>query len=169
MNNAIPLESLAGCLSNQQLGLILMPTEKCNFRCTYCYEDFSIGKMPINVVEGIKQLLNVRAPELKTLNIEWFGGEPLAAKNVVYDISEHAHHLKRDYPYLQYSGSMTTNGFNLAPRTFEKLIRYDVRSFQISLDGPREWHNQTRKRINGGASFDVIWNNLKSAAKTRHT
>lgn len=28
-------------LRNDVLHLILLPTEQCNFRCTYCYEDFS--------------------------------------------------------------------------------------------------------------------------------
>jgi len=29
-------------LSPRHQELILLPTEKCNFRCTYCYEDFVI-------------------------------------------------------------------------------------------------------------------------------
>lgn len=27
-------------LDNRILKLTVLPTEKCNFRCTYCYEDF---------------------------------------------------------------------------------------------------------------------------------
>ena len=28
------------------LNLIILPTEACNFRCTYCYETFENKKMP---------------------------------------------------------------------------------------------------------------------------
>ena len=62
------------CISADYFSLTLMPTEQCNFRCTYCYEDFSIGKMKEDVIRGIKNLLKQRIPTLKYLNISWFGG-----------------------------------------------------------------------------------------------
>lgn len=31
-------------IMNRNLRLIIMPTEQCNFRCRYCYEDFKLGK-----------------------------------------------------------------------------------------------------------------------------
>lgn len=45
--------------NNKQLSLILLITEQCNFRCAYCYEDFKIGKMPPDVIEGIKNVISV--------------------------------------------------------------------------------------------------------------
>ena len=41
---------LASCLSNRRLELIVMPTEQCNFRCIYCYEDFRMGRMNSDTV-----------------------------------------------------------------------------------------------------------------------
>src|SRR5262245_31032656 len=41
-------------LANNILQLILMPTEACNFRCTYCYEDFRYQSMHPDVVLGVK-------------------------------------------------------------------------------------------------------------------
>lgn len=35
--------------------LIVLPTEACNFRCTYCYQDFSRGNMSRDVVNGLKR------------------------------------------------------------------------------------------------------------------
>jgi len=32
-------------LNPKSLELTLYPTEKCNFRCVYCYEDFALGRM----------------------------------------------------------------------------------------------------------------------------
>ena len=37
---------LAAAISPRVQELILLPTEKCNFRCTYCYEDFKISGVP---------------------------------------------------------------------------------------------------------------------------
>ncbi len=157
----VSIEQIAGCLTNQHLGLILMPTEQCNFRCTYCYEDFSIGKMTSDVILGVKNLIEQRIAELKSLSIEWFGGEPLVAKNVIYDIGQHIKNLLA----LQYQSGMTTNGFNLKGETVTKLLDLDIKGFQISLDGPREWHNKTRLRLSGQGSFDEIWNNLLALKK----
>ncbi|GAB3621950.1 hypothetical protein GCM10027418_00320 [Mariniluteicoccus endophyticus] len=46
-----------------RLELILMPTEACNFRCHYCYEDFGVGLMPAGVREGVRNLLRRRHAE----------------------------------------------------------------------------------------------------------
>jgi len=45
---------LVNSLRTDRLQLILLPTEQCNFRCTYCYEDFAIGRMSDAVVAGVK-------------------------------------------------------------------------------------------------------------------
>jgi sulfatase maturation enzyme AslB (radical SAM superfamily) len=44
---------LLGCIANDQLHLVVMPTEACNFRCTYCYEDFRYTRMEPEVVRGL--------------------------------------------------------------------------------------------------------------------
>ncbi|MDR3491327.1 MAG: radical SAM protein [Gammaproteobacteria bacterium] len=153
-------------ISNRSLELILLPTEQCNFRCTYCYEDFSIGKMKKNIVEAIKKLILQRIDTLDVLQIGWFGGEPLAAKDIVYDISSYVQQLRMKYPNVQYLSNMTTNGFQLKEDIFRKLISLDVKSFQVSLDGTEKMHNLTRLRLNGSGSFNTIWHNLLSAKNT---
>lgn len=55
----ISMPYLAELLSNQSQELILFPTEQCNFRCTYCYEDFKLGRMSNGTVNGIKALIGV--------------------------------------------------------------------------------------------------------------
>lgn len=152
-------------LTNQNLELILFPTEQCNFRCTYCYEDFSIGKMHNDVVQGVKNLISRRIKELRNLKISWFGGEPLAAKDIVYSVSEYANELCAENS-VNFIAGMTTNGFLLKPNTLLKLFDCGVKSFQISLDGPREMHNQTRLRIDQSGSFDGIWENLIAIQST---
>lgn len=157
-NNAL-LQQIPMLLTNRFLELILLPTEQCNFRCTYCYEDFSIGKMQRNTINGIKNYIDKRVQELDTLKISWFGGEPLAARDIVYEISEHILKRIKDVP-INYIANMTTNAFLLNANVAKKLNELGVTDFQISLDGPRDVHNKTRLRIDKSGSFDQIWENL---------
>lgn len=152
----------ARMVTNKYFGLILLPTEKCNFRCTYCYEDYKIGRMEKNTVEAIKMLLSKRAAlnELEFLSVGWFGGEPLLAKDIVFEINEHAQKLSEDGKKFRLSSGMTTNGFLLDQNTFIKLVKHGCTQYQISLDGPKEIHNTTRIQANGQGSFDEIWTNL---------
>ena len=64
---------LVSCFSNRRLELIVMPTEQCNFRCTYCYEDFRLGRMNSNTIESLRSLLSNRIDKLDQLYISWFG------------------------------------------------------------------------------------------------
>lgn len=146
-------------MSRRQLELILLPTEQCNFRCTYCYEDFEIGQMKPNTVEAIKKLITARLPMLKQFVISWFGGEPLVAKSVVYDLCDFAQQACAQAGVAFFS-NMTTNAFGLDRGTFDRLVQLDVRSYQISLDGDEDAHNQTRKLMSGRGSFQKIWDNL---------
>ena len=149
-----------GKTSNKNFQLIILPTEKCNFRCTYCYEDFVVGRMKQNTVFAIKMLLKKRVTDLETINVSWFGGEPLAAKNIVLEIAEYAKYLASEHPQLNYFGSMTTNGYLLNYETANALANVGIRKYQISLDGPREVHNKTRRRADGNGTYDKIWSNL---------
>lgn len=153
-------EHILYSIANNIFELILLPTEMCNFRCTYCYEDFKIGKMPNSVVTGVKNLLKQRIDELDRLNIEWFGGEPLANLKTVLDITHYAKTLSQSSA-CQFSSGMTTNGYLLKPETFQKLLTAGVTFYQISLDGPEKVHNKTRLRTDGAGTFSRIWKNLE--------
>ncbi len=144
------------CLSNRVLELIVLPTEQCNFRCVYCYEDFAIGRMPAEVVSGVKALIVRRAPELAQLHLSFFGGEPLIAADIVQEISMAAHNALD----ARYTGSVTTNGALLTAERASALRAVGVRAYQISLDGLADAHDSTRRRANGAGTFAQIWANL---------
>lgn len=150
---------IASTLSNRIQQLIILPTERCNFRCTYCYEDFLIGKMKESVQVGIERFLDRRIPELSELSLHWFGGEPLLAKEVVLRLSARASRLCRANG-VSLIGGLTTNAYVLTPDLFDELLSYDQRFFQITFDGWREGHDAVRKMANGRGSFDRIWENL---------
>jgi len=157
---------IASTLSRKTQQLIILPTEKCNFRCTYCYEDFMIGAMKESVQRGIERFLDQRVPELSQLSINWFGGEPLAARKIVLRLSSYAKCLC-DKHGVALRGGLTTNAYVLNFPLFEELVSYDQRFFQVTFDGWEEGHNAVRKLAGGGATFDRIWSNLVATRASR--
>jgi len=149
----------AAAWAQDHLHLIVMPTEKCNFRCVYCYEDFSIGRMKRSVIDGVKALIRRRAPSLSSLEIDWFGGEPTLAGDIVCEVMTDAQELARVHG-ISLFGGMTTNGFLLNAEAYRRFYGCGIGHYQITLDGPPEQHDTTRLRANGRGSFDTIWRNL---------
>ena len=147
--------------SNHSQELILLPTEKCNFRCSYCYEDFKIGKMPPWLVESIKCFIAKRCQSIKQLNLSWFGGEPLLARKICLDIIQYADKLCTKHQVNLY-GSFTTNGYLLDNALVAVLSQYNHANFQVTLDGYGENHNTTRVLANGRGTFAQVWSNILS-------
>lgn len=147
------------CFRSNFLQLIILPTEACNFRCTYCYETFEHKKMPRSVVTGVKSLIDRRGGDLDELQIDWFGGEPLLALDVVTDICGHAVKVAKSNGF-HFSSEMTTNGYFLDRKRFLTCLEHGIRSFQISFDGDEQVHNLSRKLASGAGTFDRIWANV---------
>lgn len=57
--------------------------------------------------------------------------------------------------------SLVTNGYLLTSEIVEMLIRNEILSIQITLDGLAKNHNQRRFLRNGDGSFDTILENIK--------
>ncbi len=159
-------DQLGTLIGPNLLGLTLMPTEQCNFRCTYCYEDFEHPRMSEAVVRSIERLLERRAPDLDFLNLSWFGGEPLLAFDVIDRVQSYARSLLESRPDLEIRSSITTNGHLLDRERFARLLELGVGRYQVSLDGPRESHDRRRILAGGRGSFDRIWANLRAARES---
>jgi uncharacterized protein len=156
----LPLSRLSAMVSDRTLHLVLLPTEACNCRCTYCYEKFGNTVMGEETVAAVKALIERRVPELDELHIGWFGGEPLLAKSIVMDISRHIKVLAEGRPGLTYRGGMATNGYLLTRPLFSELTALGIVDYQVTLDGPREIHDRHRVRVDGKGTYARIWNNL---------
>jgi uncharacterized protein len=146
---------------NDTLQLILLASEDCNFRCTYCYEDFVRGTMQPSVRAGVKNLLARRLPTMKNLLISWFGGEPLYGWGAIAELAPHFLEVAEEHG-LQYSSYMTTNAYLLTPEVADKLLAWRINSFQITLDGPEEFHDRSRPGRDGSGTFATILSNLMS-------
>jgi len=142
--------------------LCVMPTEKCNFRCTYCYEDFEKGRMPPEKVAAIEALLEQEVPKFKTYSLAWFGGEPLLQPDIVIRVSKRFRELQARCGSLG-SVAITTNGSRLSEDLLHKLAEVGIDLFHISVDGPRTTHNLQRKSQGGEDTYDLILDNIERA------
>jgi uncharacterized protein len=146
------------------LELILMASEDCNFRCKYCYEDFTRGTMIPAVREGIKNLVRKRIKKLNRLHISWFGGEPLYGWEAIEDLAPFFVEIA-DENEVPFNAGMTTNGYLLTPDVVDKLFAWRIRHFQITLDGLPEHHDHSRVGRDGSPTFQRIFDNLKALAR----
>ena len=144
------------------LELSILPTERCNFRCVYCYESFLKGKMQSGIRDGIVEFVRRRAESLTSLHVGWFGGEPLTASDVVADISARLLRICAQTG-TSYSSAMVTNGYLLNSAMADMLFQAQVRDFQITLDGGEDDHNRLRLLADKTSNtFAQIFSNLVS-------
>ncbi len=146
------------------LQLILLASEDCNFRCTYCYEDFARGTMKPAVRAGIKKLVEKRIKTLGQLDINWFGGEPLYGFAAIEDLAPFFIKICAENS-VRFRSNMTTNAYLLTPEVAEKLLAWQVRKYQITLDGRPEEHDCSRPTRDGKGSFWTIIENLKALSR----
>jgi uncharacterized protein len=147
------------------LSTTILASEQCNFRCTYCYEDFKRGNITGDVIESFLRFARKSIQKYSRVSIDWFGGEPLLADKEIEQISEPLIQLCQKAG-RSYTASMTTNGYLLTPDMLRRMLRFRIYTFQVTIDGPAETHNKTRVLANGGPTFDTIIDNLREIRDT---
>ena len=165
---AVP-PNVAAAVTNECLRLTINTTEQCNLRCKYCYEDFLLKEMPSWVVAGILRLIEQRIDHgLRRLEIEFFGGEPLAAWKTLAELSAKMFGLC-ERGGVEFVGGITTNATRLSRDRLDFLLAYGIRNFQITLDGPKQIHDQRRVTQNGAGTFAAIWKALQIIKSSRES
>ena len=149
---------------NHYLELTIMPTEQCNFRCVYCYEDFVKPKMNEETIDSIIRYVEKNISNHKGLVVSWFGGEPLLAMDVIEKLSKAFIRICRENRKI-YSSSITTNAFLLNLDAFEKLRKWRINHFQITIDGNKMTHDKQRVQVGGGGTFDQRIYNIKNISE----
>ncbi|GKX30390.1 radical SAM/SPASM domain-containing protein [Vallitalea longa] len=149
------------------LQLTILPTEKCNFRCKYCYESHTNGNMSNIVQESIVEFVRRNIHKYSGLQVSWFGGEPLEALDVVENLSykfiEICKVAKREY-----IAGITTNGYNLTYVIFNRLLKLKIYNYQITIDGSKKTHDNLRILKNGEGTYEKIVDNLMHIRKSKN-
>jgi uncharacterized protein len=145
-----------------QLGLTVAPTLACNMACPYCYEGNKSGKMTPEIVDSIVGFVDKRAQTLEKVDINWYGGEPLLAMDVIETLSHRLIDLGKEKQY-NYTSSIVSNGYLLNKEIVDRLVALKVSVCQVTLDGPARLHNVKRPLKNGKESFQTIVDNIRYA------
>lgn len=147
---------------NNKLQLVILPTGKCNFKCSYCLESeqsFARKAMELDNQNAILQFVQKNIQNYKGLQIAWFGGEPMLEPKIIKYLSENFIKIC-NLRFLPYSSHITTNGYNLDIDMFDMLYKLKVYTYMITLDGFKNQHDKQRFTHNGSGTYDRILNNL---------
>lgn len=147
------------------LSITILPTLECNCCCYYCFERENALRTQKNnsgnildIEEEVFNFLESKIKETKNLSVAWFGGEPLLRFDVIEYFSPKLIDLANKYG-VSYTASLTTNGYYLPsiPNIIDRLKQCHIDSYQVTLDGAPEDHNQIRRLKNdGNATFDQM-------------
>jgi len=140
--------------------IMIIVTNACNFRCTYCVQDHENKVMnDISAVRLIKLLEGI-SKKVRKIKISWFGGEPLLQFERIEEMIYRIKNLcENNYCVLE--NTMTTNGFLLDALIVDKLQGLNFKNLQITIDGSKESHDSRRFLSNGAGTYKTIIKNLK--------
>lgn len=145
--------------------IVIKPTMNCNLRCGYCYEfirnsttyckeNIAIDKLTDIVWRTVKLF-----PDSKILWM-FHGGEPLLlGASYISEFADCIRKVRNNYQ-VDYKIALQTNATLLTDECVEVLEKnadlLSERIVSISVDGPRELNNVTRRSKDGGLPFDEI-------------
>lgn len=156
--------------------LVLNLTNQCNLSCQYCYE-FGADKvatpegkpkfMDIETAKSSVDFLLEQSAGRRNIHITFFGGETLMnyplLKQVVAYANERAREQDRHIDF-----SLTTNATLLTPTIIEFLSENHI-GVTVSMDGPKEMHDQLRVFANGKGSYDIIEPRVRALIQNHRT
>lgn len=146
------------------LGIILKTVERCNIDCKYCYmfnmnDKTYLDRSPYIHLDTIKQTAVFLSEGIDTLNISaisigFHGGEPLMQKKHVFETccSIFKKYLA-DRVDLKFT--LQTNGMLIDNEWIDIFNKHRV-CLGISIDGPKEYHDQDRVDHLGRGTYDRV-------------
>lgn len=141
--------------------LCLNVTHACQLRCKYCYLSHFYPEMEVKMdFATARKAVDMFFPAANTkqpMKLSFFGGEPLLNFSM---IKKTVAYVKKQYPALSVSFSMTTNAVAMTDEiaSFLRLHRF---SLIVSMDGPKEMHDGTRVYADQKGTYDDVMAGLE--------
>ncbi len=150
------------------LNLIILPTEKCNFSCVYCYECHNGESLKEHDIDLIVEFAKKHLKGKRGLNVSWLGGEPLIKVSMIRKLSLKLLELCYSYK-ISYTADMTTNGYLLDSALVNELKKLHIYSYQVTIDGLCNTHDRQRYLTSGKGTWNKIIENLKDIKENCHS
>ncbi|MGX4601777.1 SPASM domain-containing protein [Faecalimicrobium sp. JNUCC 81] len=158
----IKMNNLKSRYNSLDMSYTIAPTMECNFKCDYCFEE---GKrhntMSDKVVSDTIDFIAKGSEHSNSINISWYGGEPLIAIKQIEAITKGIKKKLKDG--VIYNAGIVTNGYLLSREKAIILSELGVKRTQITLDGSKESHDKRRILLNGKGTFNRIMENIKES------
>jgi uncharacterized protein len=146
----------------ERLHLIIAPGMGCNYKCGHCFEKNSdlTGVMTPEIADDVAKYVCEQLhknPNVKLLQVTWFGGEPLLYVDIIERISRKIIEYTQKHN-IQYAAWMATNGRHLDKDTLLKLQELSLEKAQITVNGMSDVYCKSK-----GASpedFNIVIDNI---------
>ena len=155
-----PYETMYQCdcsYSPDTLTAWLHLTDRCNFRCSYCYLPHEQVDMSLNTGKKIIDA-TIRSASLHKYSkvfLKYAGGEPLLRFPLICKIHNYAQ-KQAELTGIEINGNILSNGTLLTLNILDDMLALDV-SLVISIDGMGKCHDKQRYYADGkGSCVDVI-------------
>ena len=152
---------------NSILQATVLTTYDCNFACSYCVEQGVIRPVYMREETAVASsdfiIQRARESRVKSIYLMFYGGEPLMNPEAIRIVADRVGSYARR-KRLGFAFSITTNGALLTPELVDDLVAYGLDGVKVTLDGNRECHNALRPFCDGSGSFDLVLDNVVSAA-----
>lgn len=149
--------------SHGTLAAWLHITDRCNFRCRYCYLPHHRRTMPVSTgyaaVDAIFR--SARYHGYRNVKLKYAGGEPLLAFDTIDGIHRYATDAA-EKKAIRLEGVILTNGSLITSRIAKALKRNCIR-LMISLDGIGDAHDSQRSYANGKPSSENVLAAIETA------
>jgi|GEM_PF-2377385 len=131
-------------------------TNKCNFRCIYCFVNKSEEHMLLNdALKWINEVLNQAKIEgYKKIVCNFAGGEPLLEWNNILKVVNYGVSVARKNK-MEIKFGIVTNG-SLITNDIARTIRDKNMIVALSCDGLNKYQNVQRQLINGTGTFKFV-------------
>lgn len=155
-----------GITDPNRLDVFILPNMNCNFACPYCFEDHRPSQMSDETVDRLLRWFAATAPRFKVVLVSWFGGEPMLSFDRMIEVQRALRQIC-DAAGTKLNAHITTNGYLLNEKRARALCEAGVLSYQITMDGPPDIHNERRLLKGPGDSFERVFANLCTLATTQ--
>ncbi|MBI5778923.1 MAG: SPASM domain-containing protein [Planctomycetes bacterium] len=143
----------------------ILTTFKCNFACTYCFEEGVKEQQTMDdqTADQVIAYLKHKAEEKQSpkIRLMFYGGEPLMNPAAIIKIASALQQWTAEKG-IKFSFGMITNGSLVRKDIIERLTPLGLTSIRITLDGDKEVHDRRRPYLDGRGSFETIMANIMS-------